>query len=195
MGIPTGGLIEITFQQSLGAIQIANVFYYWNSLNIEPSSFVALAADFDATIVTPASLIQALDISYDNIRVKTVLGTLPDLVITPTTPNGSLVGDNLPSFNASGFLLQGETKETRPGSKRFVGLTEDVVTANQFTAGFIVALDAFALFLDDDLFDGANTYDPVIFGRITPTRPNLAANKIISAVRSDFVTSQVSRKR
>lgn len=195
MPIPTGGLIEVTFQQSFGDISIANVFYYWNTLNIEPSSFVALAADFDATIVVNAQSIQSLSISYDNIRVKTVLGVLPDLVVSPSVPTGTLAGDSLPSFAAAGFLLQGETKETRPGSKRFVGLTEDVVTSNQFTGGYIIALDAFALFLDDDLFDGANTYDPVIFGRITPSRPNLAANKIISAVRSDFVTSQVSRKR
>lgn len=195
MPIPTNGLIEITFTQSFGGQTLENVFYYWNILNNEPSSFVALAADFDLKVAQEFAGIQSVNLTYSNIKLKTVFGLLPDLNTTPTLTNGTTAGDDSPSYMSFGIRLGGQTKETRPGQKRISGCVETIVSGNTISPSFLPFVqdvgDAMLLSLDS----GTDIYDPVIASRPTVARPNWVVNHIVVATANPLITSQVSRKR
>lgn len=192
---PTGGLLEVTFNQTFGSRAIANIYHYWSPSNTEPISFVALAADFNLKIVAELIKVQSDTIGYVSIRFKTVFGTLPDLVAVPGQADGDLTGDVLNSFTAFSFSLQGTTKETRPGAKRYVGITESNIAGNVVTAGFLALMTTFAPQLVLSLDSGSTLYEPVIYSPFTNTRATPLVNEIISATPSSIITSQVSRKR
>lgn len=194
MPIPTAGLLEISLEQTYGGQQLFNVFHYWNSSNTEPVSFAALAADFDTKIVAPLASIQGTGLAYISIRVRTVYGVLPDLVITPTTANGILAGEASPSFVSAGIKLQGVTKETRPGQKRFAGLTESVIIGNALTSPYLTGLDTFAQQLLLPIVNATTNYDPVIFSLPTKTRLSDFVNQVDDYFVYPQVTSQMSRK-
>lgn len=194
MAVPTAGLVEFTIEQSIGSVNIANVFYFWDTTNSAIVSLSGLAAAFDTLIVQNMPPIQSTQLSYDRIIAKDVLGLVPDLEISPTPSIGILAGEVLASFNCAGFRLNPSTKETRPGQKRFAGPTESVITGNVFSGTYITALTTFAAFLDDPILL-TQTYLPVIASRPTVPRPNWVVNEVLSATPNQFVTSQVSRKR
>jgi hypothetical protein len=195
MPVPTAGLIEVTLTQTAGATNLENVFYFWNSLNIEPISFIGFSADWDTKYMPGISSIQGLGVTYTNVRIRTVLGVLPDLNSAASIPVGTRAGESLPSYVAIGFRLGGTTKETRSGAKRFGGQTETDIAGNTPTTAYAAVLDGFAPTLTQSVFDGLNTYQPVILSRPTPTRGTFLVNPIIVATRNLFVTTQNSRKR
>jgi len=194
MPAPVAGLVECTIQQTIGALPLSNVFYYWDTLNGTPVSLVGIAADFDLKVVQNMPTVQGTSLSYTNIKVRDVLGTLPDLNTVPTPGAGGRAGSNMPTFTSIGYTLQGTTKETRSGAKRFGGQTEADIEGNSPIAAYQLIMATFAAQLALSLVSGA-TYVPVIFGRVTPTRPAVLVNQVASVSANDFVTTQNSRKQ
>ena len=195
MAIPTGGLLKVRLLQTYGSQNLENVFWYWNVANNEPTSFVALAADFNLKIVETLKLTQDDGLAYNNVVFSTFFGTLPDLPVAPTSTTGTLVGEDTASFLAFAFRLNRSTKDTRNGSKRFAGLTEDRITGNFVDTGFTTLMDAFAPQMALALDSGTNLYDPVIFSPPNMAHVGNLVNTIDSVTSIATVTSQRSRKR
>ena len=195
MPVPTGGLIELTLTYDYDTETLENVYYYWNSLNNEPTSFVQISSEFDTNVATPEALIHSDLVQFINIRARTVLGNLPDLNTVPTTANGARPGDGLPSFTAVSAKLAGTTKDTRAGAKRYGGLWEGDITGNLLSVAYQAVFDTFLPNLLLPVSDGVNTYVPVIYSKPKPTRPTDFVNEVIGASRNLFATTQNSRKR
>ena len=178
MPTPTGGLLEVTLNQTYLGRPCANIFYFWNSANIEPSSFTALADDFETKYLDNIAVIQSASVLYDNIRFRTILGTLPDFVRNPATANGNKTGDPTPSTIAAGFRYNGTTKETRSGYKRFCGIVETDIQGNDLQPAYLTELATLAGQLEVQLDSGTTVYDPVIYSPFTQTR----ATKVVNTV-------------
>ena len=194
MPVPTGGLLKVRLQYNSVGQACENVFYYWNSLNVEPASFAGLIADFNLKVVDKLALIQSTDVTYNFVVMSTVLGTLPDFPGVPTQADGDLLGERSTSFQACQFRLNRTTKDTRNGAKRFAGLTEDFMAGNFVTSAYETLMETFAPQLALPLVS-TNTYDPVIFSPVKPTRPTLFVNLVDSVSAITLITSQRSRKR
>jgi len=194
MPTPVAGLVECTIQQVIGALPLSNVFYYWDTLNGTPVSLVGIAADFNLKVVANMPTVQSVSLSYVNVKIRDVLGTLPDLNTSPTPGAGARAGSNMPTFTSIGFTLQGTTKETRSGAKRLGGQTEADIEGNGPIAAYKIIMNTFAAQIALSLVSGA-TYVPVVFGRVTPTRPTILVNQVASVTANDFVTTQNSRKQ
>lgn len=193
MPIPTGGLLEVTLNQTYGSRNLANVFYYWNASNTEPTSFVTLLSDFNTKIVEQLKALQSSSIGYTSVKFRTVLGTLPDLVGVPSSSVGTLAGEVLPSYVAFSFNYQGTTKETRRGAKRFAGITEPQINGNVIDSGFVTLMDTFTTQLELDLDSGVTTYAPVIYSPFTKTRATKLVNLVTEITSVPIISHQVSR--
>lgn len=195
MPIPTGGLLKVRLLQNYVGQNLENVYYYWNQANSEPASFVALGADFNLKIVDTIALLQDTGLIFQSVVMSTVLGTLPDLPISPTTATGALTGEDTTSFLAFAFRLNRTTKETRNGSKRYAGLTETNVIGNFVTPAFETLMDTFTTQLALAIDSGVALYDPVIFSPPNLTHTGNLVNIIDSATKFSTITTQRSRKR
>lgn len=193
MPIPTGGLLKIRLLQNWGGQNIENVFYYWNAANNEPASFVALGADFNDIIVETLKLIVDDDLDFVSVVLSTVLGTLPDLPVTPSSSAGVLVGDDTASFYAMAFRLNRTTKETRNGAKRFGGMHEGQVEGNFVAASQTTLMNTFAPQMAIAIDSGSNLYDPVIFSPPNMSHEGNLVNLIDSVTALATLTTQRSR--
>lgn len=110
---------------------------------------------------------------------------------------GSL-GGWLPSFNAVGVRLVVASRATRPGQKRFPGLSEGDNDGGLVAAGFVTLVDAVAAKYSGQLTLGA----PALAEALIPVVARYAAGNPVPIVTQDVVghsvsnliTSQVSRK-
>ena len=193
MPIPTGGLIKITLRSSYGSLIANNVFYYWNSLNLEPTSFVGFLADWDAKHMTGLANITNQIVSFDTITASTVFGALSDLDAIPSQLSGDIITDASTSKEAIGYLYSPITKEVRPGGKRFTGVTEANTNNNGWELAYFTDLLTFATDLETSVFDGSNTYDAVIASRPKPTRLTWAVSELSSITPYTTVRHQISR--
>lgn len=118
--------------------------------------------------------------------------------------NGTLTGDNMPYFNAVGFKLGVETRETRPGSKRYAGMLEEQQNNNLLTVAAQSAWSVMNAAHIADLVPGvADAIHPVIirdvvypFGERTPLPiTEWVWNPINNSQLNPNVRSQVSRRR
>jgi len=190
---PTGGLIKVTLAGVYGGNRFNNVFYYWNSLDIEPVSFVAFLVNWNDSIIPGLASITNEIVMFNTITASTIFGTLPDLDLTPSILDGDLIGAASTSTVAMGFLYSPVTKEVNPGGKRFVGVTEANTNNNGWEAAFFSDLQAFALDLGSSIFDGANTYEAVVASRPKPTRNTWAVGELASITPYTTVRHQISR--
>ena len=193
MPIPTGGLIQLTLSGSYGGNTINNVFSYWNSLDIEPISFVGLAVDWDTKLLGDIASIINDFVTFDTITLRTIFGTLPDFVAIPSLATGARVGDASASSSAMGFLYSPTTKEVHPGGKRFVGVTEADTINNGYTVAFFTLLQTVATALQASITDGVNSFEPVVASRPKPTRATWAVGDVASITPYSTVRHQVSR--
>jgi hypothetical protein len=103
---------------------------------------------------------------------------------------------SLPPFVAYQFRLNGQTTVTRPGQKRFVGVTEDVSQQTiSYAPGGDTPIDnvATALVAGFDGLSPEQHFTPVIVGRTEGVLDPSRVNPIVSATFVGF-TSQNSRK-
>ncbi len=190
---PTDGLVRITLQSSIGGRGVENVFYYWDSFDNPITALAPIATQFDTTIVTPLSVILSTGVSFDNIRVQDVLGSLPDVDVTPGTGSGVRPGEVLSDFYAISFTLNVITKDTRKGAKRFAGVSEADVIGNAPTGAFLILMQVMQLSFAFSLITDQN-YGAVVFGDINPNRLAVVVNGVTSGVANNRVTTQNSRK-
>lgn len=195
MPIPTNGLAEVTFTMTLSAQVFQSVFFYWDNTNTPISNMAGIAAQFDATVVTPLAANVTSALAFTDVLVRDVLGLNPDFNVAPATVGGVIAGDTLPPFNAVRIDLLVATKETKRGYKRVPGLLESQTTGDSLIAGTQAAFQTYSLTYLTGLVVGINTYGPVIRGGPIPTDlTRSVVNPVTSTNVPILVTSQVSRK-
>lgn len=113
-----------------------------------------------------------------------------------TRSSGS--GGFLPSFNAAAVRLTVATRTTRPGQKRFVGVTEGDNADGVLWADYVTLINDLAVKFSEPIVLGA----PVATGVLTPIVARLSADgsevlayqEVTGFVTNGNVSSQVSRK-
>lgn len=195
MPVPTDGLVEITLTGSLYDVGWQNVFYYHDSGNNPITDMPGIATDFNAKIALELITATSDDCLYQTIKVRDVLGQVPDFEQPTSSTQGQLADQSLPPFNAVRIDLSVFTKETRRGYKRFVGVPESRVTDGFLTTTAQAEWESVRANLDEALNASGTGYQAVVFGGPIPTDPlRKVVNIITTPVLQNRITSQVSRK-
>lgn len=188
----TAGLYEVVLEQVYYGQSMKNVFHYIATLNQDDDQD-KVAVAFDTTILEELSYIQSAAVLYTEIRVANLTGFLADFSMTPTIPDGAVVGDVCADFVAIPFRYVRTSKETRNGSKRFAGLTEANAEVGGFTSAFFTQMTALAVFLGGQISGGGIVCDPVILHK-----PDISGvwlfNEVANVLPLNRQTTQNSRK-
>jgi hypothetical protein len=200
---------QLTQIQSYQTEEIINTWFFEK---IDPAGTAAdLAQAFVDTYLDPIRQIQALGLHQDSLRVVN-LGDVTDFAELPTDVGGLAGnGDTMPAFVAVGFSLRPNTRAIRPGSKRFCGILEAVITTGVITEPtYVDNVEALRIVLDDNAVGDLAEYQPVIVKRVKYDVPGsdpvrtayrlpendgeLSLGLVVQAFTNLRVTSQVSRK-
>jgi len=200
---------QLTDVQTYGTQEVENV-YFFQRLTADGTAD-DLIDGFIATYMTPIRTIQAQGIFHVELKCHS-LGDLADFADRPINLAGLAgAGDTMPSFVGVGYTLKPATRAVRPGSKRYTGVLEAVVTNGLITEPtFVANVEALRIVLDDNAVGTLDSYEPVIVKRIkepvagtTPqqytyrlphTGDPLVLGLVKQALSNPRVTSQVSRK-
>ena len=195
MPTPTAGLVEIILSGTQQGRPWANVFHYWNPSDTQVLSLPPIATQFN-TVPNQWALSSVSGVTFDNIKIKDVLGDLPDFDMVPTQPVGQLAVEGVANFVGIRFDYNVGSKETRRGYKRLVGLAESSVADGTIGAGALASFQTFATtYLEASLTVGATNYEPVVLGGPTKDDPlRFVVNLVIAVTVLSRVTTQNSRK-
>lgn len=199
MAIAVDHIIQIRDCQSLFGDQLCNIFYYVVKIWTGNATMRNILEAFEAQVITPVSGMQTASLLHNALRGDDLTDGITFFETDPNIAGSFAVGDTLPSLVALAMRLNRTTKITRPGQKRFAGLSEAVVEINKFittTAELIAAQAAVASdlvvnapFPDDGLLT------PIIVGRDILGHLDLNRFVEVSSVSLvEPVSSQVSRK-
>lgn len=187
------GLYELLLEQDFGGEKVLNVFHYLSNTSDDDEQDLCATA-FDEDIMAALAAIQSSLVTYEFIRVKNITGTLADSVLTPSQTDGDVVGANMTGALAVSFRYNRVSKDTRNGSKRFVGLIEENVTASTFIPAYITDLDALAVLLGTDISTVGGVFAPVIVRKPPDGAGVYTYNTVANVVALNRVTTQNSRK-
>lgn len=206
MAIGLGGLVEISNRGTINGQQVMNVWQYrvgafpgtvtaaqlgeawWNhvktTLRAIPTTTAATA--FQSVIVRDLS---SLTGDYGEYAV-------PSGERAGTRAAGSEPSP-LPVFNAAGVRLVVATRETRPGQKRFAGLTETDNDNGQLQTAALAALNAHFAVAVPNMTLGAPAALVVLKSVVVRKGPDglpVSSQDVVGYVINPYMTSQVSRK-
>lgn len=190
----TSGLYKLTFEQEYLNQITLNVHFFQNGLDLDDLQQECGDA-FDEDLVPLYADVQNLSVIYENIRVDNVTGDLADVNVDPTIANGTVVGAASTSFVAATIRLDRTTKETRNGSKRVAGMVEENTNGQTWTGAFKLILDDLATGMAADISTVGGVFRPVIARPPSIAEPLWTINDVASALASNDVSSQVSRKK
>lgn len=192
MPTTTSGLYELVLEQTYGSEQVKNVFHYLHTLGNDDKQLECANA-FDEDALAAISTVSNTLIAYTEIKVANLTGQLADASIVPTTPNGIRPGVIGPSFLSCPYRYIRTSKETRNGSKRFGGMTEDDITGNNFTPTYFIIMQALESVLAGQIDVVGDIFEPVIL-----RKPDILGvwlyNELANVIAVDRVTTQNSRK-
>jgi len=189
----SAGLYRIILEQTYQGKNIFNVFGYVHTLGQDDEQDLAAQA-FDEDIMPFIKNSQSTGTVYTSIRAINLTGSLADEVITPSVSNGILVGEAVTGFVAAPFRYNRETKDTRNGAKRLVGMIEENLVGTGFTASYFTTLQGLAAVFETDISTVGGIFTPIILGAETQTPGEWLYNTIVSVQALQRTTSQVSRK-
>jgi len=162
--------------QSAGADDPENVWFFEK---LDPAGTAEDCIDaFLTTLMPSIRAIQAQSVQHVELNCQS-LGDLADFATRSVTLAG-LAGntDVMPAFVAVGYTLKPATRAVRPGSKRFIGVLEAVVTNGKITEPtFVAAVEALRVKLDDNIVGTLSEYQPVIVKRIKTAVPDTQPQK------------------
>lgn len=197
---------EVTLKGTLMGQACDNVFFYRGLPSADPGDADIGQAVYEQ-LWPKMRICVSSDYTLEHIEVRNLFsGATPS--VTAVGEAGEAGGGNtLGSFESYGFTLGCISTVTRPGSKRFGGVPDDVVTDGVITDGGIIGHlndlgDQIATALLDTALGIVEWGIPVIVKRILtdgvyhlPTEiGDLVTNLIVEGAASMLVTSQNSRK-
>jgi len=200
---------QLIVKQTIHGQDVENVFFY-EAISTGGSAEDLITA-FVADMSSGMRALQVFALKWVIIKAQS-LGNLSDFHEEPQTSAGAFGdADVLPSFNAVSYTLHPNTRAVRPGGKRIAGIPEAASLNGEIVEpGYLAAMEAFRLLLDDNLDGTLDDYQPVIVKRIKTAVPDTVPPKftyslpsgsdvpvlglVKSATVSHNVSSQVSRK-
>lgn len=211
-----GDVYEITVVQDLKGQEVLNIYFYevteiWIDTN--PTFAQALVEDFVENTLPDILAISTGDLTVSLVKGRNLFNEA-DSYSLPVSLEGTLYdasADTQTTFNAVGFTLGGETTAVKAGAKRFAGVADAVAVDGVITDGTMLtncagASTALERALQVGFLIGSDVAIPVIVKRVrtgTPgnyeyrlpaTQAESVQTRIINALFSVLVTSQVSRK-
>jgi len=204
-----GQIVRITIFGFSGAEPFQNVFHY-EQTDAPEATYLEWASEFWNTIKAAWRAYMPNDaITVTNtVRIEEIGGALQfgDYTIPTLERVGlrSVSSARLPTGNATGIKLVPETRITRPGQKRLVGLHEEDSNGVGLEAAVLALAVTLAATFTAELAYGALELSharPVIYGPVLePTehnpagRPVAVVNPVVGSQVNKNVTSQISRK-
>lgn len=195
MPTPNSHLLEVIWTTRQVSKEAQNVFYYWDELETNNIALISAANSFDSLVASQMVNIMSDEVESLDITVKDVLGTVPDYSRVPSVGVGAITGETLPGFAAYRFDLFPQTKETRRGYKRFIGVPEVAQDLGVLTPAYETFVQNREGDLLAPLVAGGGNWTPVIYGKATPSDPTRSiVNPVISVTARFDLTTQSSRK-
>lgn len=195
MPVPVDGLIEVTLTGNYLGKNWAAVYHYWNSANAQVSGKAALATEFNAKVSNRLSTLVHDQVVFENIKIRDVLGITPDYDQPPSNPQGDRAGTGLPRFNAIPYRYSVATKETHVGYKRYPGVIEADQTNGVMTPAFLLDCQAEEINFLQPLVNGGDSYQPVVYGRATPSNPTRSIVNIVNGITTIAILSSQGSRR
>ena len=189
-----GEIYELTDRQTFGNREIVNRYHYRNVNEAGTAEDLALAYVGDVLpFVTP---LQTVNLNHFAINVINYddPGDFIEYAID-IDGNSTSTGDDMPPFLACRFVLHRASRDVRNGSKRYAGLREQDVVADNVTAGYkgrmVNLADALELNITSPV---TGEFELVIYGAVTPNRPTPIVVGVTGVSALFSVTTQNSRK-
>lgn len=191
-----GDILKITACQNLFNETVCNVFYYIVAAWTGNLDLDDVLDEFVTTVGSPISEIQSDDLTWSQLHLDNVTNGIEFADKDTGLPVGQETGDSAPSYVAMAFKLNRATGVTRNGAKRFAGLNEGTMAANNWSLYQSVnAQDVQTALASNLILDVNDELEPVIVGRLPSGGLDLTKiNPIASATARQKVSSQVSRK-
>ncbi|MCK5643812.1 MAG: hypothetical protein KAJ19_23635 [Gammaproteobacteria bacterium] len=195
-----GDILSVTVEQTSLGEDILNIFYYVYEVSLIGATILDVLLEFQQSVWTFVRGGMNPDMET-NAYVGRNLSNGVDIetLVFPQIGLDITGGDISPTSLAAGYSLLVGSLETRPGSKRFAGISEQRVNDNIYDAGGVIAANiesSLAQILDVvGAVSGEGSAIPTIVGRdilgaleLTRTQP------VITAEVAGTVRTQVSRR-
>lgn len=193
MPTSTSGIYEVILEQTYQGQKLLNVFHYLNTLDTDDLQTECGTA-FDEDVLASIANIQNNGVVYDTIRVANLTGTGADIFVDPSISVGVIAGFDAASFIGVPFRYNRTTKETRNGSKRFAGTTENVMLDDKFEATYFTTMQATAVVLETQISTVGGLFDPIILRKPAAAGPTFTYNEVLGVSALNRQTTQSSRK-
>ena len=186
--------------QSLGGINILNVYYYRLVSGSAPDPAEELFTAFDGGLLDEFIDCVSENLSINNVEIFEIATPTEFFSAEPTNNQGTrtdTVANRMPTFNAFSYKTNRAGAGTRSSYKRYCGLLEEDVGGNALSASFkaLAAVVALQSAIGDNLISsGGNEYEPVQVKSGWSIGVTPVVNFVIEQVQPATLSSQVSRK-
>lgn len=204
MIIPAAKIYTVKLHQRLFNQKVLNVFHY-NSQELPPSPpsndhAQALFVAFMNTVIPAMIACQSEDLKVEYLEVYNAI-VYPDRYEGIAPYEGLIsIGGSDSSFVAFGFKMVRKYNHTRNGSKRFAGVPDNYMVANEYT-GATGVLENLANVLGQSLLGEESnvtpppTFTPCIVHRTQQIPFEIEYGNEVNHVMYTGITTQVSRKK
>lgn len=206
MALAVGSLIEMTVVGKFNAQVYMNVFQY--EAIVYPTGVTAaqVAEAYWAHIKATARPLVAETQASGFLAIKcreldSATGDYGEFGVPAAEQAGTMAvsgSDTVPPFVAAGVRLAVKSRLTRPGQKRFGGMTDAMIADGLLQPAYLTLLNAHMNVLTADMLLGApaatTTLRPVVVSKDRATGLPTAFQRVTGYVVNTFASSQVSRK-
>lgn len=187
------GIYEVTLKATYQGQVVLNVFNYLDLAALDDKQDI-LATAFDTAVLPSIQTLQNTGVLYTDIVCANLTGIMADVTIPPTTSGGSVIGEDMASFVACSFRYNRVTKETRNGSKRFCGMTEENAGATGFIAAYITVMTTASVVFLANVMGGGSSFAPIILKKPPAVGPVYTYNSVANVQVLNRQSTQNSRK-
>lgn len=208
MAISVGDILQFRVRYTYIDVEMMNVFYYIVHDTIGGGNMAAtLSGSFLPNVIGQVRNLQMTAVEYIDVVGVNLTDDADEATVPYLLTGNVAVGSGSPTFVSVGFKLVRASRNTRHGSKRFGGISEDSTDINNpVYAGTVVADVETALAAPLDLLNAlegsVGTIEPVIVGRVRfvddPEHAgelDLTRFSLVSAAQITRVTTQNTRKK
>lgn len=202
----SNAVFQLTHTYTVLGQECNNVYFYQRETGITASA-QALAEEWVEQILPAVLALQVSEAVTSRVSVVDLFDVADtgEVLLSAAGTAGGGGSDQMPSFVAAAFILDGETAITKNGAKRIAGMKETKSTNNVWTdSSFLSALGDAAVAMGQEILGtlSAEWFFPVIVKRIPDgdnyrlpaTLAEAFINAVVDVLFDLDVTTQNSRK-
>lgn len=209
MALAAGDYLQVSLIGQALSEPMNNVFHIRVAPASSPVGYGTIIS-WANTLINILKPITNINASWSNIRIYNMSNDLDFIDQELVGAQGTGGGECMPSFTAWGFKMLRSTLATDPGSKRFGGVPEALVTNGIPGAGVATLLNAVSAYIgseqtvDGGVGDGTSIVQPMIYGAALPARTTKKGTPLpprpevfnpVSGAQFVRVTTQNTRKK